>query len=450
MPVPWARMRIRTSPALAALVSALLALTQAPASARVPNRTPQQRLQSRVAEQVTSAPARGGRTGVVVYRGGREAFALNADEPMTPASLLKLATTTAALLKFGPRHRFATRAFAPRPVGGTVTSLTIVGGGDPTLATRAYVADHFIPKPDDPAPVPVFASGSPTVEDLAARIASSGIRRVAGDLIVDASIFDGQRTLPGWIPDYTRNDPDIAYIAGFTANEGFADLDQNVLAPSPPLLAGTLIRGALAARGVVVTGAIRAGKTPAEAREIAKVQSPPLSEIVFWTNRWSINLPAEFMLKSLGAAFGGAGTATAGARVVRAALAAKGIPTAGLTIADGSGLSTLNRVTPRTIAALLRFALGDSTAVGEAMRNSIAVAGGPGTLLKRMRSSPVVGNLRGKTGMIRRVRAMAGWVTAADGAQLVYVAIFNGVGSPRLLTAPLDLIGYALAKYPYA
>jgi D-alanyl-D-alanine carboxypeptidase/D-alanyl-D-alanine-endopeptidase (penicillin-binding protein 4) len=443
-------MRLRRTPALAALVAVLVAVLQAPAGARVPNRTPQRRLEAKVAEQVASAPARGSRSGILVYRGGREVFSLNADKPMTPASLLKLATTTAALAKFGPDHRFATRVFAPKPVSGTVTSLTLVGGGDPTLATRVYVADHFIPKPDDPAPVRVFAGGSPTIEDLAARIAGTGVRRIAGDLLVDASIFDSQRTMPGWIPDYTQKDPDIAYIAGLTANEGFVDLKQNILAPSPAMQAGTLLRSALAARGVVVAGTVRAGRVPSGAGEIARIESPPLSEIVFWTNRWSINLPAEMLLKSLGAAFGGAGTATAGARVVAETLKAKGIPTAGLTMADGSGLSTLNRVTPRTIAGLLRFLLTDDSKVGTSLRNSIAVAGGPGTLLRRMRSAPTFGNLRGKTGMIRHVRAMAGWVNASDGAPIVYVAMFNDVVSPRLLTIPLDLIGYALARYPYA
>ncbi|MGH2725765.1 MAG: hypothetical protein ACRDKS_02190, partial [Actinomycetota bacterium] len=68
-------------------------------------------------------------------------------------------------------------------------------------------------------------------------------------------------------------------------------------------------------------------------------------------------------------------------------------------------------------------------------------------LFKRMTKPPTGGNLRGKTGFIRKVRGMAGWATPSDGVPLVYVALFNNAPSPLMLTTPLDLIGTAVALF---
>jgi D-alanyl-D-alanine carboxypeptidase/D-alanyl-D-alanine-endopeptidase (penicillin-binding protein 4) len=325
--------------------------------------------------------------------------------------------------------------------------VTLVGGGDPTLATRAYRTNNFYPKPNDPVPVPVFATPPPTVEQLAAAIAAAGVRRVNGDLIVDDTLFDARRTQPGWIPDYTRNDPDVAYISALTVNEGYSDVKGNHLFADPATGAGDALKTALSKIGVVVTGSVRRGRAPRGAAEIARVLSPPLSQIIGYTNRYSINYDAELLLKSLGAGFGGAGTTTGGAAVVRATLTQLGIPLDGFSQRDGSGLSTLNRVTPRTLGAILGWILTAKTKEGEALRNSIPVAGGPGTLFKRMTKPPTGGNLHGKTGFIRHVRGMAGWVTPPDGVPLIYVVVFNQAPRPLDLTSPIDLIGLALALF---
>lgn len=153
------------------------------------------------------------------------------------------------------------------------------------------------------------------------------------------------------------------------------------------------------------------------------------------------------MLKGLGARFGGGGTTVAGARVVGETLAKLGVPLDGFRMFDGSGLSVSNRMSPRTVGGIVDWILHAEGQNGLVLRGSLPVAGGPGTLFKRMTKWPTKGNLRGKTGSIRRVRAMAGWVTPADGVPLVYVAMFNDVPRPVLLTAPLDFIGRTLALF---
>ena len=436
-----------TRRALALVAVSALVLAAAPARAYVPDKTPKRHLEAQIRRTIALPPARPGTPGILVLRGGRPIMSMNADRAFLPASLMKLATTTAAVLRFGTDHRFATRLIGRKPVAGVTGTVWLVGGGDPTFASSAYRREHFIPKPDDPIPVPVFASGSPTVEGFAATIAQAGVRRIQGDLLVDDSLFDSQRTQPGWIAAYQRNDPDIGNISALTVNEGYADVKGDIVHPQPTLAAGQLVKAALLARGIVVTGSVRAGRAPAGAAEIARALSPPLSEILQYTNRYSANYPAEMLLKGLGARFGGGGTTVNGVKVVHEALQKLAVPLAGFAMADGSGLSLLNRAQPRTLAAILQWMVTVDGPVGNVMRATLPVAGGPGTLFKRMTKPPTGGNLRGKTGFIRRVRGMAGWVTPADGVPLVYVAIFNGVPRPLALTTPLDLIGVALALF---
>ncbi len=434
--------------ALASLTIGLLALASAaPALARVPDKTPKRRLEASIRRTMSLPPARPATPGILILRGGRPAVSINPDRAFLPASLLKLATTTTAVIKFGPDHRFPTRLLGRPPSGGVTGTVVLIGGGDPTFASEAYRREHFVPKPDDPIPVPVFASGSPTVERLAAAISAAGVRRIQGDLRVEDSLFDARRTQPGWIADYQRNDPDVGNLGALTVNEGYSDVVGNVLYADPAVGAGRQLVAALAARGVIVTGKVRRGGAPSGSRELARVVSPPLAEIVDYTNRYSANYSAELTLKGLGASFGGAGTTAAGVRVVRETLADIKIPLDGFVMADGSGLSLNNRMTPRMIGAILDWILHAEGKGGDVLRNSLPVAGGPGTIFKRMTKPPTGGNLRGKTGFIRRVRGMAGWVTPSDGVPLVYVALFNDAPSPLALTTPLDLIGTAVALF---
>jgi len=433
---------------LAACVIGLSLLAQ-PAFAYVPEQTPQRNAEASVRRALSLPVADSSTPGIIVMRGGSILVERNATTPLIPASLMKLITTTAAMLRLGPGHRFHTHVFADR-AGSSVGDLYLVGGGDPTLATRTYRNRRFLPPPDDPFPIPVFSSGSPTVEQLAQRIARGGIRRIAGDLIADETLFDANRTQPGWLGRYLRDDPDTGLLSALVVDEGRASLDRRAISPSPPLAAGSALRAALAARGIRVAGTVRLGMTPRRAVEVASVSSPPLSEIVGYINRYSINFAAELVLKGLGAAERGEGTTAAGVSVVHEVLDELLVPRDGLVMLDGSGLSRLDRASPLTMAMLLQRILDGTGPVWRTLRDTIPVAGGPGTLFTRLTGPPTGGNLRGKTGYLRGVRAMAGWVGAADGVPLVYVGIFNDAPSAIALTGPLDLLGLFLALYPYA
>ncbi|MGZ4127035.1 MAG: D-alanyl-D-alanine carboxypeptidase/D-alanyl-D-alanine-endopeptidase [Actinomycetota bacterium] len=426
-------------------ITLVLLMIAGPASAYVPEKTPTRDAEAAARSTLAQPGARGTTPGIVLVRAGRELFSVNGDRPLAPASVLKLTTTTAAILRFGPDHRFATRALGTRR-GSTVDTLYLVGGGDPTLTTEAYRVRRYLPAPTDVIKRPAFPHGSATVEQLAARVAAAGVRTV-GKIVIDNTIFDSRKTQSGWLSRYLVNDPDVGYLDGLTINEGYGDINQKTIVPSPSAAAGAAFAGALARRGVHV-GTLGRGRAPVDSAEIARVESPTVAEIVDFTNRYSINYNAEMLLKDLGASFGGRGSTVAGVLVVFGALRALGVPTKGLVMTDGSGLSVLDRITPRTVAGLLGRILTEKGAGWDALRGSIPVAGEPGTLLTRMTAPPTKDNLRGKTGQIEHVRSMAGWVTPLDGVPIVYVAIFNTVAQPRALTGPLDLLGLLLTLYP--
>ena len=427
--------------AIAAVALAALLLGSTPAGAYVPERTPRRELDAAV-QRVRAEPAvRGTRAGFVVMRGGRILVGHRVDESFTPASLMKLATTTAVMVRFGPNHRLRTRV----AIDGD--RMWLIGGGDPTLSTEEYRRRRYLPRATDVIKRPAFVSGSPTLEQLAGRVAGAGVTEV-GALFADESLFDDERTQPGWLDSYTQGDPDTGLLSALTVNEGRADLEGNILEGDPARAAVVRFRDALRARGIRVGGSVSVARAPEDARVIAQVRSPPIGEIVDFINHYSVNFPTEMLLKGLGAAATGLGTTQAGTAEVRAALAELGVPLEGFVLADGSGLSVNDRITPRTLARILEAIMEGRGLRWEVLRASLPVAGGPGTLLRRMTSPPTGGNLRGKTGQIRMVRAMAGWVTARDGVPLIYVAVVNQTPSPFSLTGPLDRLGFLLASAP--
>jgi PBP4 family serine-type D-alanyl-D-alanine carboxypeptidase len=117
--------------------------------------------------------------------------------------------------------------------------------------------------------------------------------------------------------------------------------------------------------------------------------------VIELANRESDNFVAEMLLKQLGATDAEVGSTARGARAVMETMAAANIPLAGVQIVDGSGLSSLDRITATALVGILRHGLTDPTLRGPFYR-SLAVAGRSGTLEKRL--LPLRGALRGKTG----------------------------------------------------
>lgn len=336
----------------------------------------------------TAALALDLRTGEVVYGS-------NTDLALAPASAEKLTVSFAALRLLGPGYRFRTEVAGAGALTGRVWrgDLFLVGHGDPTLSLQ-------------------------DIDALARDVAAWGIRRVVGSVRGDESYFDARRTAPGWKPSFLglESKPLSALSV-----EGAGARGANGSAAA----AAAALTAALERRGVTVTGRPRTGRVPEDVVPLALDLSEPLANVVRHMNRESDNFVAEMLLKELGASIGRRGTTAAGALVVRTSLIEAGVPLVGVRITDGSGLSTLDRVTVRALVTIL-LAGADDPEIRGTFVTSLAVAGIAGTLKRRLVRRPTRGQVIAKTGTTSQASALAGFVRR----RYVFAIVQNGSPVP--------------------
>ncbi len=384
---PRAYLGRRVGPWLAALVALLvLAGPAAAADPTLGTRLSRALAVPNVDPARTAALAVDLRTGAVVYQ-------RNVSLPLVPASNQKLPVAYAALDRLGPGYRFHTEVVGTGTLVGDVWNgdLWLVGFGDPTLRAR-------------------------DLDELAAVVASWGIRRVSGAVVADETWFDTRRTAPGWKPSfYLQESPPLSALV---VDRG---LYRGKTSANPALAGGSLFRQALADAGVQVGGRTRTGVLITSGLPLAQDLSDPLREIVRYMGRESDNFIAEVLVKQLGAIHAGRGSTAAGASVIRDTLAEAGVPLAGVRLADGSGLSRLDRLTVSALVALLGAGIADAD-VRDAFLASLAVAGVDGTLEDRLRSRPARGRVIAKTGTTNLASALSGFVRD----RYVFAVIQNG------------------------
>jgi serine-type D-Ala-D-Ala carboxypeptidase/endopeptidase (penicillin-binding protein 4) len=262
--------------------------------------------------------------------------------------------------------------------------------------------------------------GDPTLDDadlarLAKQVRAAGIRKVAGSVLGDESYFDSLRTAPGWKPSFyiTQSEP----LSALTVDRTWFHTHHS---GAPAAAAAALFKDALRRQGVAVTGRALRGVASPDAEGLAEVLSPPLGQIVRFMDSESDNFTAELLLKQIGAA-NGAGTTAAGASQVRATLAGARIPLTGVRIVDGSGLSSLDRLTARAIVGILQAAWEDPS-IKQSFVSALAVAGRTGTLKDRMRRPPARGVVLAKTGTTSIASALSGFVRG----RYVFSVLQNG------------------------
>jgi serine-type D-Ala-D-Ala carboxypeptidase/endopeptidase (penicillin-binding protein 4) len=320
---------------------------------------------------------------------GRVLFAHNASSPLVPASNAKLPVSYAALARLGGSFRFTTEALGAGERGGRFWHGDIVlrGHGDPTLATR-------------------------DLDTLATIVRARGITRITGWVRADESVFDTHRGGRGWKHGWVGiESPPLSALA--------VDRASGWPAQSPPLLAARAFREALVRHGVSVAYGVRLGRVPAGAVTLATDRSMALAHIVRAMNRDSDNYTAELLLKALGASTGAVGSTATGARVVIEELQSAGVDTSGVRVADGSGLSRLDRLTTTALVEVIGAALRNPRVRGPFLA-SLAVAGRSGTLRERLPA--LRWKVRGKTGTTSIACSLSGVV----GDSIAFAVIQNG------------------------
>jgi D-alanyl-D-alanine carboxypeptidase/D-alanyl-D-alanine-endopeptidase (penicillin-binding protein 4) len=354
-------------------------------------------------------------------------FSERAEVPHPPASVEKLYTAATALELMGPEATLTTSVLGTGHLGSGGRwegSLYLKGGGDPTFGSASYVAARY-------------GGQGATVTKLAALVKTAGIREVTGDVDGDESWFDSLRGDPysGYAPD-----PELeGELSGLSFNRGQTGSQSGAHAQAA--YAALQLRGALRAEGIKVHSGT-AATAPPGASTIASEASPNLATLLGLTLPPSDNYFAETLIKDIGARFGGAGTTSAGAGVVRATIA-KNFDLHPYLI-DGSGLSHSDHTTPKQVVELLT-ALAHSP-LGTTLRKDLAVAGETGTLSERMRNTPASGRCQAKTGTLNGVSNLAGYCESASGDILAFAFFDDGIETYAAHTIQ-DNMAITLARY---
>jgi serine-type D-Ala-D-Ala carboxypeptidase/endopeptidase (penicillin-binding protein 4) len=345
---------------------------------------------------------------------GAVLFSRGASRAFQIASNMKLFTTATALERIGPAEQLETTLVAPGGFAGGVVQgdLVLRGGGDPTLS-RAGLAK------------------------LAAEARARGLSGVSGRLLYDESLFDRRRAVP---QKGISGGPfgDVGRLSGL-AFEGGRSRD-------PARAAALAMVAILRKQGVSVPKRTGRGFAPAALPPenlVADVGSPPLSTVARTTNTFSVNFYAEMLLKAIAAEVSGRGTTAAGAGIVRAFAAQAG---GSLRTQNGSGLSRADLASPRSVGALLASMLKEEEPVRAAFLNSLAIAGGTGTLARRMRGTAAQGRCIGKTGTLTGVSALSGYCEVAPERFVVFSILMNRVDVGRAHFAQ-DRMVALIARY---
>jgi D-alanyl-D-alanine carboxypeptidase/D-alanyl-D-alanine-endopeptidase (penicillin-binding protein 4) len=447
--VPLLKMN-RSRPALATLLAVVATLlTALTATAGADERG----LSARLGGAMGGA---GGWSGAYVYNAdsGRPVFAWRHATPRILASNTKLFTTAAALARFGTEGKLATEVRGAGQLGDRGVfrgNLYLVGGGDPSFGSQSFTGRAY--------------GGGATVEALAAQLDRAGIERVSGRVLGDESAFDSLRGGPDsgyglspWVGPLSA----LGYNRGLSSEGGYG------FQAAPPAFAAARLADALRRRGIAVSGRPASGTAPASARILAAVESPTMTRLAALTNKPSDNYFAEMLVKALGIRIatpvgGGTdespsrdsqaerglvgpapttaprtltqperrvlkrGTTAGGAKI--AARFAKRLGGGPARLADGSGLSRLNRASPQRVVKLL-LALRERDE-WRAFDSSLSIAGRDGTLGPRMRSGPARSRCRGKTGTLTGVTAVSGYCRALSGQTYVFSILMNGIDAYR-------------------
>jgi len=418
--------------------------------------------------------------GVLVLRGDATVLEHRAGLPMQPASTMKLVTTLVGLERLGPAFRGRTELRTTGQVEDGVLrgSLYLKGGADADLSGE-HIADMlralrydgieriegdlvldrglFQPArtdlglpPFDESPeayynvIPDALLVNKNMLQLDMRSTASSLQlrmhpeleRVSVSsemLLVDASCAAWEN---GWQQPDVRREADgriKVVVRGTFPKNCNRSYGVNVLDRDDYV--GRLVRQAWSDQGGVLSGRTITGATPPEARLLAAHASRQLPELVRDTNKPSDNALARTLFLSLGSlqadpvagslALPSAEESTFARAdaAVRGWLREKQIDDTGFVIDNGSGLSRIERISAQQMAHLLQAGLRSPWA--PEFQSSIPIGAVDGTMRRRLQDSPAAGRARLKTGSLRNVTALAGYVPDANGVPCVFVAMIN-------------------------
>jgi D-alanyl-D-alanine carboxypeptidase/D-alanyl-D-alanine-endopeptidase (penicillin-binding protein 4) len=401
---------------------------------------------------------------------GQSLIELNDAVPRPPASTMKLLPTWAALEMLGPAYTWKTRVWADAPVvrGVLKGNLYLQGGGDPLLTIERwwrlvadlrqtglraiegdivvdqsrYVAANERPEDFDgrpwrtynvlPDPMLVNWQSS----DFTIRPADDGdgieirVQPFPEGLVIEnrVALVEGRCVGRNRRVGYTISptDPGRVVVSGRLATGCAAQTQRLAIMDPAQYASGTFITLWRQQGGEFSGGWLRA-PTPPSARLLLTHESQPLADIVRVTNKYSSNMMARTLVLAIAAEKHGLPASTAaGEAAIHEWLAGRGLEFPELVIGNGSGLSREARISGDSMARLLTAAWHSRFA--PEFLASLALGGLDGTLEKRFANVHDPGRIRMKTGTLRDVSSIAGYVTGDSGRAFAVVIFANHPG----------------------
>lgn len=434
-------------------------------------------------------------------------FAYNENKTMTPASNMKIISTASAMDYLGANFTYTTTVFLDgilkKSSGEFVGNVIIRGSGDPSMSLAFFedplsilrqwcgvldslgvrsirgsiVGDdsYFDDEPwgagwawDD---MPYYYS---------AQISALSFYDNAIDIVVKPAYSVGQiaearfepqtpyitlvnsvRTVPkdslASVSVMRQAYSNVVYLTGTiaaadSANPAAAERTLSVSVDNPALFTVSLFKKALEEQGIPVRGGIFDAKqwgekiAYAEMRPVCYHVSPPLKDIARNINTVSNNLAAELVWRTAAKELTGKGNADKSAEMSRQFAEKNGFSLKNANLADGSGLSRMNILSPKQIAAALAAMYNSKNRT--AFTRSLAVPGERGTLQNRFKGTIAEKTLKAKTGTLTGVSALSGYISTREQEPLVFSMIFNGYALPAsVIRAFQEMICLRLAGF---
>jgi serine-type D-Ala-D-Ala carboxypeptidase/endopeptidase (penicillin-binding protein 4) len=442
------------------------------------------------------AASTGGEWGIYAWSidRGEPLIAVNERTPLIPASNNKVPTAIWALDELGPDHRFHTDLLVTGPIENGVLRGHVVlrGSGNPSFGYPPRTGfSMFVEDPMTP------------LRNMAQQLAARGVRTVEGGVIGDATAFDTIQVGPSWPTDtgggaaqyaprvsglaFQRNmiwveahptpggieirtnpPTDVVPVVSRVSVGGGRAMAvrraaedtvrlSGTISPrllnrygigvrDPALMAADALRHALLEAGIQVQGTATTGATPEGSTLVHQHVSIPLELMIPLLNRDSDNFFAEHLWKAAAHSALGEGSYIRGGP----ASALHFMHHAGVTAGefyqfDGSGLSSLSRMSANSLVQMLVYA--HQQPYSESFHRSMAIAADrDGSMNRLFNNTPAAGNLHAKTGYIRNVRTLSGYVTARNGELIAFSFLFNGANTSGARGVQ-ESLGVLLAEY---
>jgi D-alanyl-D-alanine carboxypeptidase/D-alanyl-D-alanine-endopeptidase (penicillin-binding protein 4) len=402
-------------------------------------------------------------TGKILYRH-------NAKEAMVPASNMKIIVTAAALKYLGPDYEYKTK------VGLCGDTLVIIGAGDPLLGDKVTDAKYG-------------REVGWIFEDTTARLLKNG-RTTINDIIVDSTIFDDERVHPSWpkkelnrwyacevsglnfngncieIGTKTIGDkvavsigPETKYVeiinkvvpiqSGKSAVGAYRNQKPNkiivrgkckkqvgpfdVAIERPAAYFGYLLAENLNKAGINTDGSLLEKPVGRDCKfkQLAEYTTP-IADCLARCNKNSLQLAAEALLKTMAAraiADAKNGSWEKGRELTHQYLLELGIGEEEFYVDDGSGLSRQNKLSANAITAVLLDVYKGRD--WQLYKNSLAIGGTDGTIVKYFKEEKYKGKIFGKTGYIDKVKSFSGFCGTANGDYIFSILANNTNGRTR-------------------